>query len=70
MKKTLCVSVYEEMYEFIRMRVRDRWHYSISEYIRSLVFKDEASLVLPSKRSDDPDPRPANAIWDDDDDEE
>ena len=61
--KTLSISVSDEMYRFITMRVRDRWHYSVSEYIRSLVLKDEASIVLPPKRVDDPGPRPMNDIW-------
>ena len=65
MNKTLCISVSEEMYEFIRMRVRDRGHYSVSGYIRSLVRKDEASLVLPPKRVNYPVPRPMNDIWND-----
>ena len=62
-KKTLSISISEEMHDFIRMRVRDGWYYSVSSYIRSLVLKDEASQVLPPKRSVYPDPRPINDIW-------
>lgn len=64
--KTLSISVSEEMYRIIRTRVRNRWHYSVSDYIRSLVLKDEASIVLPPKQVGHPGPRPMNDIWNDD----
>ena len=63
MKKTICISVSEDMYEFIRLRVRDGYFYSVSEYLRSLVQKDEASFVLPPRLDEFEMPKPVNAIW-------
>lgn len=65
MKRTVSVLVSEEMYEFMMTRVRDRCLYTVSDYVRSLIRKDEASQVLPRKRSNDPGPRPLSELWND-----
>jgi Arc/MetJ-type ribon-helix-helix transcriptional regulator len=41
MRKTINISVSDEMYEFILRQVREHFHYSISDYLRSLIRHDE-----------------------------
>ena len=41
MRKTITISVPEEMYSFIFERSRSRFYGAVSEYIRSLVREDQ-----------------------------
>jgi len=50
MRKTINISVSEEIFEFIQQQVDERFYYSVSDYIRSLVSHDQAERTFSSKR--------------------
>ncbi|MFZ1702595.1 MAG: hypothetical protein WBO10_03155 [Pyrinomonadaceae bacterium] len=43
MRRTVNISMSEDMYSFIRVRIRDRFHSSVSEYIRALIRADKGN---------------------------
>jgi len=51
MRKTMNISVSEETFAFIRRRSRECYFSSASEYIRSLVRRDQMKVQKPKRRA-------------------
>ncbi len=62
MRKTMNISLSEEMHSFILERVRAEYHSSASEYIRSLIRRERSNLGAEQSPAVLPPPRTANEV--------